>query len=137
MATVKFLGAVQEVTGSSHMFEAPGFGRILFDCGMHQGGSNVDRVQKETCLFDPHTIDAVILSHAHLDYSGMLPKLVHDGYSGPIYCAAATADLLQVILLDSVHIYLGDLSRENRHLARKGKPLLEPEYTEEDVQKTL
>jgi metallo-beta-lactamase family protein len=137
MATVKFLGAAQEVTGSCHMFEAPAFGRILFDCGMHQGGNSVDRVQKESFLFDPHTIDAVILSHAHLDHSGMLPKLVHDGYNGPIHCADATADLLQVMLLDSVHIYLGDLMRENRYLARKGKPLLEPEYTEEDVIKTL
>jgi metallo-beta-lactamase family protein len=137
MATVKFLGAAQEVTGSCHMFEAPAFGRILFDCGMHQGGNSVDRVQKESFLFDPHTIDTVILSHAHLDHSGMLPKLVHDGYNGPIHCADATADLLQVMLLDSVHIYLGDLMRENRYLARKGKPLLEPEYTEEDVIKTL
>ena len=137
MATVTFLGAAQEVTGSCHMLEAPAFGRILLDCGMHQGGNRVDREQKETFLFDPHTIDAVILSHAHLDHSGMLPKLVHDGYNGPIHCADATADLLHVMLLDSVHIYLGDLLRENRHLARKGKPLLEPEYTEEDVIKTL
>jgi metallo-beta-lactamase family protein len=137
MATVKFLGAAQEVTGSCHMFEAPAFGRILFDCGMHQGGNRVDREQKETFLFDPQTIDAVILSHAHLDHSGMLPKLVHDGYNGPIHCADATADLLKVMLLDSVSIYLGDLQRENRYLARKGKPLLEPEYTEEDVIKTL
>ncbi len=137
MATVKFLGAAQEVTGSCHMFEAPAFGRILFDCGMHQGGSRVDREQKETFLFDPKTIDAVILSHAHLDHSGMLPKLVHDGYDGPIHCADATADLLQVMLLDSVSIYLGDLQHENRRLARKGKPLIEPEYTEEDVIKAL
>lgn len=137
MATVKFLGAAQEVTGSCHMLEAPAFGRILFDCGMHQGGSNVDREQKESFLFDPKTIDAVILSHAHLDHSGMLPKLVHNGYDGPIHCADATADLLQVMLLDSVSIYLGDLQRENRQRARKGKPLLEPEYTKEDVLETL
>jgi metallo-beta-lactamase family protein len=137
MATVKFLGAAQEVTGSCHMFEAPAFGRILFDCGMHQGGSQANREQQETFMFDPKTIDAVILSHAHLDHSGMLPKLVHDGYNGPIHCADATADLLHVMLLDSVNIYLGDLERENRHLARKGKPLLEPQYTEEDVITTL
>jgi metallo-beta-lactamase family protein len=137
MATVKFLGAAQEVTGSCHMFEAPAFGRILFDCGMRQGGSNVDREQKETFLFDPKTIDAVILSHAHLDHSGKLPKLVHQGYDGPIHCAVATADLLHVMLLDSVSIYLGDLQRENRQLARKGKPLLEPQYTKEDVLKTV
>ncbi|WP_339720064.1 MBL fold metallo-hydrolase [uncultured Paraglaciecola sp.] len=137
MATVKFLGAAQEVTGSCHMFEAPAFGRILFDCGMHQGGNPVEREPKETFLFDPNTIDAVILSHAHLDHSGMLPKLVHDGYNGPIHCADATADLLGVMLLDSVNIYLGDLQHENRRRARKGKPTLEPEYTKEDVLKTL
>jgi metallo-beta-lactamase family protein len=137
MATIKFLGAAQEVTGSCHMLEAPSLGRILLDCGMHQGGSRVDREQQEIFLFDPHTIDAVILSHAHLDHSGMLPQLVHDGYDGPIHCADATADLLQVMLLDSVSIYLGDLQRENRILARKGKPLLEPKYTEKDVSKTL
>ena len=135
MATVRFLGAAQEVTGSCHMLEASTLGRILFDCGMHQGGSRVDREQQQIFLFDPPTIDAVFLSHAHLDHSGMLPKLVHDGYNGPIHCADATAELLHVMLLDSVSIYLGDLARENRHLARKGKPLLEPEYTEEDVLK--
>ncbi|WP_299074326.1 MBL fold metallo-hydrolase [uncultured Paraglaciecola sp.] len=137
MATVKFLGAAQEVTGSCHMLEAPAFGRILFDCGMHQGGNRVDREQTETFLFDPQSIDAVVLSHAHLDHSGLLPKLVHNGYKGPIYCADATADLLKVMLMDSVGIYLGDLKRENRQLARKGKPPLEPEYTEEDVQQAL
>lgn len=137
MATVTFLGAAQEVTGSCHMFEAPAFGRILFDCGMHQGGSRVDREQQETFLFAPQSIDAVILSHAHLDHSGMLPKLVHDGYTGPIHCADATADLLRVMLLDSVSIYMGDLQHENRRRARKGKPILAPQYTEADVFKAL
>jgi metallo-beta-lactamase family protein len=134
MATIKFFGAAQEVTGSCHMLESPSFGRIILDCGMHQGGSSVHRIQNEKFLFSPGSIDAVILSHAHLDHSGMLPKLVHEG---PIHCADATADLLKVMLLDSVGIYLGDLERENRYLARKGKVLLEPEYTEEDVYKAI
>lgn len=137
MASIKFFGAAQEVTGSCHMVESPLFGRILLDCGMHQGGSSVSRVQKEHFLFDPYKIDAVILSHAHLDHSGMLPKLVRGGFNGPIYCADATADLLQIMLLDSVNIYLSDLERDNRQLARKGKTLLEPDYDEEDVIKTL
>jgi metallo-beta-lactamase family protein len=76
MATVRFLGAAQEVTGSCHMIEAPTLGRILFDCGMHQGGSRVDREQQQIFLFDPPTIDAVFLSHAHLDHSGMLPTVI-------------------------------------------------------------
>lgn len=137
MATIKFFGAAQEVTGSCHMLESPVFGRILLDCGMHQGGNSVNRIQDDNFLFSPTTIDAVVLSHAHLDHSGMLPKLVHQGFEGPIYCADATADLLKVMLLDSVGIYLGDLARENRQLARKGKPPLAPQYGEEDVLKTL
>ena len=137
MATIKFFGAAQEVTGSCHLLSSPAFGDILLDCGMHQGGSSIKRIQHEHFLFAPNKIDAVVLSHAHLDHSGMLPKLVHQGFQGPIYCADATADLLKVMLMDSVGIYLGDLARENRQLARKGKPLLEPEYGEEDVVKTL
>ncbi|MFT4939168.1 MAG: metallo-beta-lactamase family protein [Paraglaciecola sp.] len=137
MANIKFFGAAQEVTGSCHMLESPSFGRILLDCGMHQGGSSVSRIQREHFMFAPHTIDAVVLSHAHLDHSGMLPKLVREGFNGPIFCADATAELLEVMLLDSVNIYLGDLERTNRRLARKGKALLEPEYNEEDVKQTL
>ena len=137
MANIKFFGAAQEVTGSCHMLESTSFGRVLLDCGMHQGGGSVGRLQQESFMFDPHTIDAVILSHAHLDHSGMLPKLVSKGFSGPIYCADATAELLEVMLLDSVNIYMSDLERENRRLARKGKTLLEPEYTEEHVIQTL
>jgi metallo-beta-lactamase family protein len=137
MANIKFFGAAQEVTGSCHMLESLSFGRVLLDCGMHQGGSSVRRTQQEHFMFDPHTIDAVILSHAHLDHSGMLPKLVREGFNGPIYCADATSELLEVMLLDSVHIYLGDLERANRRLARKGKALLEPEYKEEDVNQAL
>jgi metallo-beta-lactamase family protein len=137
MATIKFFGAAQEVTGSCHMLESPAFGRILLDCCMHQGGSSVHRIVREQFLFGPGALDAVVLSHAHLDHSGMLPKLVHEGFEGPIYCADATADLLKVMLLDSVGIYLGDLARENRQLARKGKDLLEPESSEEDVFKAL
>ncbi|GAA0859332.1 MBL fold metallo-hydrolase [Aliiglaciecola litoralis] len=119
------------------MLTSPALGTILLDCGMHQGGSWERRTQQEAFLFNPLSIDAVVLSHAHLDHSGMLPKLVHEGFTGPIYCADATADLLQIMLLDSVGIYLGDLERENRQRARKGKSLLEPSYTEEDVHATL
>ena len=70
MATITFFGAAQEVTGSCHLLEGPGVGRVLLDCGMHQGGDAVDRIQDEEFAFDPATIDAVVLSHAHLDHSG-------------------------------------------------------------------
>jgi len=137
MATITFYGAAQEVTGSCHLLEAPGVGRVLLDCGMHQGGDAVDRVQDERFRFDPAGIDAVILSHAHLDHSGMLPKLVHDGFTGPVICTRATAALLDIMLRDSVGLYLRDLEHANLRNSRRGKPLLEPQYGVEDVETVL
>ncbi|WP_166425517.1 MBL fold metallo-hydrolase [Paraglaciecola sp. 20A4] len=137
MAIIYFWGAAQEVTGSCHLVESASFGKLLLDCGMHQGGNSIERIGDKGFPFNPASIGAVILSHAHLDHSGMLPKLVHDGFTGPIYCTSETAELLVVMLKDSVSIYMGDLARENRRLARKGKPLVEPEYSEEDVMQVL
>ena len=137
MATITFYGAAQEVTGSCHLLEAPGLGRILLDCGMHQGGDAVERIQDEQFAFDPASIDAVVLSHAHLDHSGMLPRLCKEGFSGPIYCTRATADLLEIMLKDSVGLYLRDLERTNLRNSRRGKPLLEPIYTQDDVETVL
>lgn len=133
MATLTFLGAAQEVTGSCHLLETLGGGRILLDCGMHQGGDAVDRIQDEVFAFDPADIDVVILSHAHLDHSGLLPKLVHEGFAGPILCTQATAELLDVMLHDSVGLYLRDLERVNLRNARRGKPQQEPAFGLDDV----
>jgi metallo-beta-lactamase family protein len=85
-------------------------------------------------VFDPKTIDAVILSHTHLDHSGMLPKLMHRGFKGPIYCTTATADLLKILLNDAAGLYFRDIERENLHHQRRGKPLIEAEYTKHDVE---
>ncbi len=137
MATIKFLGAAQEVTGSCHLLESPALGRIILDCGMHQGGSAIERLANETFGFDPHGIDAVLLSHAHLDHSGLLPKLVHEGFNGPIYCSEATAELLKIMLLDSVGIYQNDLKRKNLRRARQGEKPLKPQYVKNDVIKAL
>ena len=137
MATITFHGAAQEVTGSCHLLEGAGVGRILLDCGMHQGGDAVRRIQDEEFAFDPATIDAVVLSHAHLDHSGLLPKLYHDGFTGPVICTRATAELLDVMLNDSVGLYLRDLERTNVRNARRGRPLLDPIYTQEDVETAL
>jgi len=137
MATITFLGAAQEVTGSCHMLESPSVGRILLDCGMHQGGDAVERIQDEQFAFDPATIDAVVLSHAHLDHSGLLPRLVHEGFTGPVICTRATAELLEVMLNDSVGLYLRDLERTNIRNARRGRPELDPIYTMEDVEAVL
>nr|WP_136251820.1 MBL fold metallo-hydrolase [Ningiella ruwaisensis] len=137
MATIRCLGAAQEVTGSCHLIETPALGKVLLDCGMHQGSSSIKRLGKEHFAFNPRDIDAVVLSHAHLDHSGLLPKLVKAGFCGPIFCADATADLLEIMLLDAVNIYLSDLERENRKRLRKGKKPLEPEYSENDVHEAL
>jgi metallo-beta-lactamase family protein len=137
MATITFLGAAQEVTGSCHMLESPAVGRVLIDCGMHQGGDAVERIQDEEFEFDPANIDAVLLSHAHLDHSGMLPRLYHEGFRGVIYCTRATAELLDVMLHDSVGLYLRDLERTNLRNARRGRPMLEPVFDMEDVEGVL
>ncbi len=131
MATIQFWGAAQEVTGSCHMLEAQGLGRVLLDCGMRQG-SDIHK-SNERFRFSPHDVDAVILSHAHLDHSGSLPRLVHEGFNGPIYCTDATADLLPIMLLDAWGLYQRDLEKDNLSRRRKNKPELEALYTEEDV----
>lgn len=137
MATITFYGAAQEVTGSCHLLEGPGIGRVLLDCGMHQGGDAVERIQDEEFPFDPASIDAVVLSHAHLDHSGMLPRLYHEGFTGPVICTGATAELLDIMLNDSVGLYLRDLERTNVRNARRGRPELDPIYTMDDVEAVL
>lgn len=104
---------------------------------MHQGGDAAERVGKESFDFNPADIDAVILSHGHLDHSGMLPKLVHEGFAGPIYCTPATKGLLKILLEDSWGLYQRDLEHSNRRRQRSGKKLRKLEYTEADVKNTL
>lgn len=137
MARLTFLGAAQEVTGSCYLLESPALGRVLLDCGMHQGGDAVKRLQKDNFDFDPASIDAVILSHAHLDHSGLLAKLVHQGFSGPIHCTSATADLLAIMLRDAAGLYERDLERINLVRRRKGRRALHADYSMADVDRLL
>tara|TARA_R110000823_G_scaffold125385_1_gene251977 strand:+ start:11402 stop:12805 length:1404 start_codon:yes stop_codon:yes gene_type:complete len=137
MATLTFFGAAQEVTGSCHRIESPALGSMLLDCGMHQGGDAVERLHQEDFAFDPETIDAVILSHAHLDHSGLLPRLVNEGFRKPIYCTAATRDLLEIMLEDSAALYERDLERENLRRARRGRKKIKARYSMKDVARTL
>ena len=109
MPTLTCFGAAREVTGSCHLLESAGEFRLLLDCGMHQGGDDVKSAEQEKIQFDPRSIDAVVLSHGHLDHSGLLPKLVRQGFSKPIYCTSATADLLKILLWDSWGLYQRDL----------------------------
>ncbi|WOJ94800.1 MBL fold metallo-hydrolase [Congregibacter variabilis] len=137
MASITSYGAAREVTGSCHLLESPACGRVLLDCGMHQGGDAVDRLHDERFAFDPASIDAVILSHAHLDHSGLLPRLCQGGFRGPILCTPATAELLRIMLHDAVGLYLRDLEYKNRRNARRGRPLIEASYGVEDVETAL
>lgn len=135
---VAFLGAARQVTGSCHMVEANEL-RLLLDCGMQQGaeGKKQPAENVATFSFNPETIDAVILSHAHLDHSGMLPRLVHEGFNGTIYCTTGTRNLLSILLMDSFHLYSRDLEYENLRRARAGRKALQPAYTEKDVKTVM
>jgi len=138
MATLTFLGAAQQVTGSCYLLEAPGLGRVLLDCGLHQGAdAKGSHDLNDRLTFTPPSLDAVILSHAHLDHSGMLPVLVAQGFKGPIHCTKATARMLKVMLTDSVFLYEKDLEWDNIRRTRRGEKPLAPAYTKKDVDKVL
>lgn len=131
-----FYGATRQVTGSCHLLETPQ-GRILLDCGMFQGPPTTTEQNRHEFPFDPASIDAVVVSHAHIDHSGLLPKLARAGYSGPIHVTAPTFDLLELLLKDSAHLELKDVQWENKRRQRAGKPELEPLYTLNDVETVL
>lgn len=138
MATLTFLGAAQQVTGSCYLLEAPGLGRVLLDCGLHQGNdARGEDDLNQRLTFGPKTLDAVILSHAHLDHSGMLPVLVAQGFDGPIHCTKATARMLEVMLNDSVGLYEKDLEWDNIRRKRRGEEPPQAAYTKRDVAKVL
>ena len=138
MAKLSFLGATQQVTGSCYLIEMQGR-RMLLECGLQQGEhkKNNKNTNNKDFPFDPKEIDAVVLSHAHLDHSGRLPQLVAHGFNGPIYVTGPTHDLLHILLQDAAQLHFKDIEWENKRRQRAGKELLEPLYTIEDVDKAL
>ena len=132
-----FLGAAREVTGSCYLLETAER-RFLVDCGMFQGGKEARRKNREALDFDPRGIEFVLLTHAHIDHSGLLPRLVALGFRGPIFATRATCDLLEVMLPDSAHIQEKEAERENRerHRTRKGRDAA-PLYTVAQAQECL
>jgi metallo-beta-lactamase family protein len=136
--SIRFLGAAQNVTGSFYLVEHQG-GRVVVDCGLYQERKYRER-NWEPFAVDPGSIDAVLLTHAHLDHCGLLPKLVREGFGGPIYCTSATAEITRIVLLDSARIQEEDAEfkrRRHEREDRKGPRPEEPLYTEEDAERTL
>ena len=134
---ISFHGAAQTVTGSKHLVTLEDGRKILLDCGMFQGlGRETDKLNEEFG-FDPGEIDVVLLSHAHIDHSGLLPKLVKQGYQGKIISTPATKDLTEILLYDSAEIQTYEVEFINKKRAAKNLPPYEPLYQSEDVDTTL
>ena len=133
---LQFFGAAQSVTGSMHLVEANGH-RVLLDCGMVQGRRQESRKLNSEFPFDVMSIDAVVLSHAHLDHTGKLPMLVKLGFDGRIFSTSATRDLCSAMLRDSALLQESDQRFVNRLNAEKGLPAIEPLYVLKDATKTL
>jgi metallo-beta-lactamase family protein len=134
--TLTFLGgAGGTVTGSKHLLEN-GESRVLLDCGIFQGLKELRQRNWAAPPVDPRTLGAVILSHAHIDHSGYLPRLCRDGFTGPIYCTPGTSDLLQVMLPDAAHLQEEEAAFANRHRTSKHDPAL-PLYTIADAERAL
>jgi metallo-beta-lactamase family protein len=134
-ATLRFLGAAGTVTGSKFLVRANGE-QVLLECGLFQGLKELRLRNWRPAPFDPAAIDAVVLSHAHIDHSGYLPLLVRRGFRGPILCTTATADLLAVLLIDAAKLQEEEAANANRYGYSKHKPAL-PLYTTEDAQAAL
>ncbi|HEC21088.1 MAG TPA: MBL fold metallo-hydrolase, partial [Candidatus Peregrinibacteria bacterium] len=132
---IKFCGAAREVTGSQHLLMV-GNKQILLDCGLNQGKREEAIKKNRDFLFDPKKIDAVVLSHAHIDHSGNLPNLVKQGFGGPIYCTSATADLSYYMLLDSAYIQEQDARYLAKHRIRQ-VGMRGPLYTTQHAQKAI
>ncbi len=133
---LQFWGAAQTVTGSMHLIEADGH-RMLLDCGMAQGRREEAKKLNSEFPFQPEKIDAVVLSHAHLDHSGKLPMLVKKGFSGSIFSTSATRDLCSAMLADSASLQEMDARYVNRQNEKQGLPFIKPLYTLHDVARTM
>ncbi|MEZ5026460.1 MAG: MBL fold metallo-hydrolase [Chitinophagales bacterium] len=130
---IQFCGAAQTVTGSCHLVTLDNGTKILLDAGLYQGNEDEFESFNQQWFFQPSEIDILILSHAHIDHSGRIPKLVKDGFKGKIYCTSATRDLCAIMLLDSAHIQESDALYESKKLKKTVQPL----YTQNDVKACL
>lgn len=133
---ITFCGASKTVTGSNYLIEAEDK-KLLLDCGMFQGSAREEQMNFESFIYNPKDIDYLILSHAHIDHSGRIPKLVKEGFNGKIYTTHATYDLCEIMLMDSANIGMQDAEWENRKRVRKGLTPIEALYNTNDVKESL
>ena len=134
---ISFHGAAQTVTGSKHIIHLKNGKKVLLDCGLFQGMGDETLTLNAHFGFEPNEISYMIFSHAHIDHSGLLPKLVKEGYKGKIYCTPATADLTTVLLQDSAFIQEADVAFVNKKRAAQGLPYIKPLYTIADANNVL
>ncbi|HEX6191309.1 MAG TPA: MBL fold metallo-hydrolase, partial [Chitinophagaceae bacterium] len=134
---IAFHGAARTVTGSKHLLTLKNGKKILLDCGMFQGlGKETDLLNRDFG-FDAREVDVMILSHAHIDHSGLIPKLVKDGFRGKIFCTPATRELTNTLLEDSAEIQEDEAKYNNKRRAMEGLPYLRPLYTSEDAKMSM
>jgi metallo-beta-lactamase family protein len=135
MINLQFFGAAQRVTGSKHMVTSPSGMKILLDCGLFQG-INTSELNLDFG-FNPKDVDVLLVSHAHIDHTGLIPRLIKKGFTGKIFCTAATKSLCEVMLMDSAKIQARDLERVNKRRKNRNEEPLEILYEEEDVEQAL
>lgn len=133
---ISFYGAAREVTGSKHLLEANGK-KILLDCGMFQGNRKESKMKNEELLFNPAELDLIVLSHAHMDHTGLLPYMTKNGFRGEIICTYATKDLCEFMLRDSAYIQEREVDFMQRHKQELGAEPIEPLYSEADALEAL
>lgn len=134
---IAFHGAAQTVTGSKHLITLPDNTRVLLDCGMFQGLGTDTHLLNRHFGFSVQELDYIILSHAHIDHSGLIPRIVKEGFRGKIYCTEATYDLCKIMLIDSAYIQEADVRFVNKRKIKQGKDLLTPLYTQKDAELSL
>lgn len=133
---INFLGAAQGVTGSCYILETGGH-RFAVDCGMHQGNAEIEKRNLNMDAYRPSNLEFILVTHAHIDHIGLLPRVVAGGYKNPIYATPPTRDLMQILLLDSAHIQEMEAEQQNRRRQRHGNKKVEPLYTTADATATF